>query len=318
MHKFAPPAILALSVLCGSLSAYDLPQVCYRQGDPGMCKAAIPRWHYNPATEKCEEFTYGGCGGYVPFKSLEKCQTTCKVEWEPELGPEPKHDKPKVCYRKGETGPCRAAMPAWQFNMKTGKCEKFTYGGCDGFVPFRSVSDCQKTCAGEESKPEPMPEPEPEPKHDKPKVCYRKGETGPCRAAIPAWQFNMKTGKCEKFTYGGCDGFVPFRSVSDCQKTCAGEESKPEPMPEPEPEPKHDKPKVCYRKGETGPCRAAMPAWQFNMKTGKCEKFTYGGCKGFVPFRSVNDCQKTCGDEDPVPVPVPVPVPEPEPEYESY
>eukprot|EP00051_Salpingoeca_urceolata_P017573 m.241086 g.241086 ORF g.241086 m.241086 type:complete len:2387 (+) comp18994_c0_seq2:73-7233(+) len=44
----------------------------------GPCDAAIPRWHYNAETDRCEEFVYGGCGGNENnFATLEACEQRC-------------------------------------------------------------------------------------------------------------------------------------------------------------------------------------------------------------------------------------------------
>ena len=44
----------------------------------GPCKAAIPRFFYNPRTHECERFTYGGCQGNANnFKTLEDCEVSC-------------------------------------------------------------------------------------------------------------------------------------------------------------------------------------------------------------------------------------------------
>jgi hypothetical protein len=44
---------------------------------------------------------------------------------------------------------------------------------------------------------------------------------GPCEALIPAWSFNKKTGQCEGFTYGGCQGTANrFESLGACEKKC--------------------------------------------------------------------------------------------------
>ena len=48
--------------------------------------------------------------------------------------------------------------------------------------------------------------------------CSLKPESGFCKAAIPKYYFNDKTGKCEQFTWGGCDGVVPFNSLEECEK----------------------------------------------------------------------------------------------------
>jgi hypothetical protein len=51
----------------------------------GNCKAAIPRWSFNPKTKKCEEFSYGGCGGTQNnFETLSECETSCPATTTPE------------------------------------------------------------------------------------------------------------------------------------------------------------------------------------------------------------------------------------------
>ena len=42
--------------------------------DPGKCQAAIQKYYFNQETQQCEDFTWGGCGGVVPFDSLEECE----------------------------------------------------------------------------------------------------------------------------------------------------------------------------------------------------------------------------------------------------
>ena len=38
-------------------------QQCSQAPDAGPCRAALPRYHYNPATQTRLAFTYGGCRG---------------------------------------------------------------------------------------------------------------------------------------------------------------------------------------------------------------------------------------------------------------
>ena len=47
---------------------------CELTPDPGPCKAAIPKYYYDLESKECKTFTWGGCGGTVPFESLEECQ----------------------------------------------------------------------------------------------------------------------------------------------------------------------------------------------------------------------------------------------------
>uniref|UniRef100_A0A8D0EXT6 ABPP n=1 Tax=Strix occidentalis caurina TaxID=311401 RepID=A0A8D0EXT6_STROC len=39
-----------------------------------------------------------------------------------------------------------------------------------------------------------------------PSVCSEQTETGPCRAMISRWYFDVAEGKCAPFFYGGCGG----------------------------------------------------------------------------------------------------------------
>jgi len=52
----------------------DAPAACELAPDPGPCFAAIPKFYFDSETQECKEFTWGGCGGVVPFDSFEACQ----------------------------------------------------------------------------------------------------------------------------------------------------------------------------------------------------------------------------------------------------
>jgi hypothetical protein len=47
---------------------------CELTPDAGTCKAYIPRYYFDPVTKKCTEFIWGGCGGVVPFETMEECK----------------------------------------------------------------------------------------------------------------------------------------------------------------------------------------------------------------------------------------------------
>lgn len=50
------------------------PVACSLEPDAGLCKAYMPRYYYDSEEKKCKEFIWGGCGGTVPFETLEECQ----------------------------------------------------------------------------------------------------------------------------------------------------------------------------------------------------------------------------------------------------
>ncbi|MBN3316350.1 APLP2 protein, partial [Atractosteus spatula] len=52
---------------------------------------------------------------------------------------------------------------------------------------------------------------------------------------------------------------------------------------------------VCSLAPETGPCRASMPRWHFNVRQRRCLRFVYGGCAGNRNnFDSEEYCMEVC------------------------
>ncbi|KAM9092003.1 kunitz-type protease inhibitor 1 isoform 3-T4 [Megaptera novaeangliae] len=52
---------------------------CVDLPDTGLCLESIPRWYYNPFTEHCARFTYGGCyGNKNNFEEEEQCLESCR------------------------------------------------------------------------------------------------------------------------------------------------------------------------------------------------------------------------------------------------
>ena len=51
---------------------------CSLSPDSGPCVNNTYRWYYNSAVGRCQQFTYGGCGGNKNnFKKLETCLQQC-------------------------------------------------------------------------------------------------------------------------------------------------------------------------------------------------------------------------------------------------
>jgi len=63
--------------------------------------------------------------------------------------------------------------------------------------------------ACEEERPDPLPYP-----------CYLIPESGPCKAAILRYYYDRSDKQCKEFTWGGCDGVVPFETMEECQNGC--------------------------------------------------------------------------------------------------
>ena len=67
--------VLLVSVV---LNPEGLSEECYLTPDPGPCLAYVPMYYFNEQTELCEMFAWGGCGGMIPFETLESCQQSCE------------------------------------------------------------------------------------------------------------------------------------------------------------------------------------------------------------------------------------------------
>lgn len=53
--------------------------MCKLKPDVGPCDGAFYRWFFNPVKGKCEQFSYGGCGGNKNnFKTKVECQEACR------------------------------------------------------------------------------------------------------------------------------------------------------------------------------------------------------------------------------------------------
>lgn len=83
LKKWARTGAVAVFVsLTPGLTAQDDP--CTLLPDPGDCEAAIPAWYFDAQTESCAQFTWGGCGGVVPFETLEDCENAgCTAGFDP-------------------------------------------------------------------------------------------------------------------------------------------------------------------------------------------------------------------------------------------
>ena len=100
-------------------------------------------------------FVYGGCeGNQNRFETREKCENACGCG---ELmgvnvvciGYTASLLTTDRCTLQPDSGLCRAYIPSYFYNITSGNCEQFIYGGCGGNENrFPTAADCAANCSG--------------------------------------------------------------------------------------------------------------------------------------------------------------------------
>uniref|UniRef100_A0A8P4K744 Tissue factor pathway inhibitor n=1 Tax=Dicentrarchus labrax TaxID=13489 RepID=A0A8P4K744_DICLA len=214
----------------------------------------------------------------------------------------------ELCALKNEQGPCKAIKDRFFFNVDTGRCELFEFGGCGGNANnFESLEDCEETCVVSEDK----------------NPCHLDEAPGPCRGLVTRYFFDHRTQQCKHFYYGGCFGNANnFRSMALCQAKC---QNPAKPTKEPEvqtqsaressvvqptiltgemtvSEPQvqmndtnQESKELCFRPVERGTCHDEVNRFAYNPKTRRCQMFSYSGCGGNENnFKYRKDCIIKC------------------------
>ncbi|KAH7972737.1 hypothetical protein HPB52_016354 [Rhipicephalus sanguineus] len=168
--------LAVLALFCAVAAGVDFETYCRPTHDRGPCKAYLIRWWFNVKSGQCEQFIFGGCqGNKNNYMTRSDCETSClrrqlnSLEASAVVNQRPlrnltKH-RPNVtsdysaislnagvdfetyCKPTKEIGPCKAGIPRWWFNVKSGQCEKFLYGGCRGNKNnYVNMQECEKSC----------------------------------------------------------------------------------------------------------------------------------------------------------------------------
>lgn len=221
------------------------------------------------------------------------------------------------CALKKDEGPCRAMKDRFYFDIDTGRCELFEYGGCQGNANnFETLQECEDMCHVKEDK----------------SPCHLEDEPGPCRGLVPRYFFDVKSQECRRFYYGGCFGNANnFKTIKECHERCPlgsnhKEQSSPlkpeeeEAKPGTEPLTKHEyspldashlqlqkvsqpaaqeaefsPQEICMSPVDRGDCDGTERRYVYNPRTGRCQAFRYTGCGGNKNnFVHRKHCMKMC------------------------
>merc|ERR1712142_153615 len=240
--------------------------------DPGPCLASVPKWYYNKDTKSCEEFQYGGCqGNENKFDSERECYNECGDGLSSQPSSSSSSRQPSSsssnrepssssssdninaeCRLPKDAGPCRARKPRYYFDVDTGACKLFYYGGCQGNANnFRSMRECTKSC-GSSVEERRLAEVD---------VCDLPMDRGLGYANHPKFYYNKNSRRCEAFSYGGAGGNGNrFNSIAECQQECG---------------PASDV-DVCDLPMDRGLGYANHPKFYYNKNSRRCEAFSYG------------------------------------------
>ncbi|XP_029937269.1 tissue factor pathway inhibitor a isoform X2 [Myripristis murdjan] len=218
----------------------------------------------------------------------------------------------ELCALKDNKGPCKAIKDRFFFNIDTGRCEQFEYGGCGGNANnFLTLEACEEMCVVSADK----------------NPCHLAEAPGPCRGLVTRYFFDSESQECKHFFYGGCFGNANnFRSMAECQAKCmnpvkttkAPEVISAEPTRESNTQPlkvtgevaisqpqvqlySHQQPtdfrppEFCMTPIDRGTCDGAERRFAYNPNTKRCHMFRYSGCEGNKNnFTHRRHCMKVC------------------------
>ncbi|XP_076874261.1 kunitz-type protease inhibitor 1-like isoform X2 [Brachyhypopomus gauderio] len=181
---------------------------CLTPKKEGPCRGSFPRWHYNAASNRCEEFTFGGCkANKNNYLSHQECSDACNG-----TSGIPEGRKIQVV-----TEVCSSPCREGQFTCSNGCCLDKDLE-CDGQIHCSDRSD-EESCQRLNST---LAELLSIDVSEEKARCVDPPVTGPCRASMPRWYYDPLNLKCHRFIYGGCSGNKNnFDKKDTCIKTCS-------------------------------------------------------------------------------------------------
>uniref|UniRef100_A0A3B4AJT1 BPTI/Kunitz inhibitor domain-containing protein n=1 Tax=Periophthalmus magnuspinnatus TaxID=409849 RepID=A0A3B4AJT1_9GOBI len=162
-----PPCVIFQSVSCLCVSEDKDP--CQLPEAPGPCRGLVSRFLFDPETQSCRHFFYGGCFGNANnFRTIDECKNKCQSTG---TGPGPGNanraladtyadldtrvpiscradvDVSEDCLLAVDRGSCDEPQRRYFYNSTSGRCQIFKFSGCGGNANnFLHRRHCIKKC----------------------------------------------------------------------------------------------------------------------------------------------------------------------------
>jgi Kunitz/Bovine pancreatic trypsin inhibitor domain len=182
----------------------------------GPCRGTIPRWSFDPTSQTCKRFLYGGCqGNGNNFADSSECLKVCGGGATGHVAPANVSITVPERLKSANTSValnelCLTGTAMIPVLLATGlsnnsieACSETT--GCPlSHSCVRSngqVACCPKTADD----------------------CFLPLISGQCKASVQRFHFNPKTKTCDPFVYSGCNANGNnFATDSQCRSLCPG------------------------------------------------------------------------------------------------
>ncbi|KAK0400688.1 hypothetical protein QR680_015397 [Steinernema hermaphroditum] len=170
----------AVTTICCPRSGEEACDLPFKEGRGGE---GLPRWFFDPRTNKCQQFTYGGIGGNENnFIAKHTCEQIC-----------PEH-----------RSFCPHGLPLIDtLSQKPVECG-INKGCPGGFICHMSAEHNVSVCC-----------------EDPTDFCLQTRDPGPCTNFETRYGYHPLTDTCVEYDYGGCEGTLNnFRSLERCTEIC--------------------------------------------------------------------------------------------------